>query len=251
MAAVNVRLREAFTRHDAMSNAIEAQLSEMPADRRYADEIEAARAPLKIVEAEISRLKAEVGRAEREFQSHDCLDRAAKWLAEAPQLQRPFKHRSPPVVKAGADHRKLVEQARTRIDEVTGQIEAVELAPAPADDLRAQITYEVDRLAEAGCPAIDHRDPGSIGAALIRAARTDTFVLWLNRDALVAKLTAEIKDAANAMSVAAKEAAIADLIAERLTIERDEEATIAAAHVAGTIITRRCGADARALLELA
>lgn len=248
LAAVNVRLREAFTRFDAMSNAIEAQLADMPAASRFADEIEAARAPLKILEAEIAGLKAEVGRAEREFQSHDCLDRAAKWLADAPKSH---KHKAPPEVKANADCRKLVEQARNRIDELNGQMEAVELAPVPADALRDQITYEIDRLAEAGRPVIDHRDTGSIAGALIRATRADTFALWLNRDALVAKLVAEVRDAPNAMTVADREAALSDLAGKRLEAERLEEAAILAAAAAGTTIPRRRSADARALLDLA
>lgn len=250
LAAVNGRLADAYRRRDLMEVTIAGKIEQMPQDRRYPDEVEAFGAPLKIIDAEIAELKAEVGRAEREFQSHDCVEFAAKWLAEAAQLQRGLSHHQPPSVKAGADHRKLVEQARERIGEINQQIEATELAPAPADNLRERIAIEVDRLAEAGRPIIDHRDPDSVPGAIVRAARTDAFAIWVNRDALVAKLVWEVQDAPGAMTIAEKADALAELVAERLEVERAEEAHITAAAKAGTTISRRRAADARALLEI-
>lgn len=251
LTAVNARLTDAYKRRDVMEAEIEQQISELPANHRYEDEIEAMRAPVKVIEASIAELRAEAGRAEREFFSHDCVEKAAKWLSEPAQLARDLKHQKLPALKAGADHHALVDKARSRIDDLIEQIESVELAPAPADDLRQRIIFEVDRLAEAGRPAIDHRDPDSIAGAVIRAARVDTFSIWLNRDALVEKLTAEVQDAPHAMAEADKKKAIAKLTETLLDAERDEEAAVAAALAAGTIVTRRRSIDARALLELA
>lgn len=251
LAAVTARLSDAYRRRDTMAGEIEQQIEELPGGQRFADEIDAMRAPVKVLDAQIAQLKAEVGRAEREFATHDCAERAAKWLTEPSQMQRALKHRAGPKVKTGGDYKALVEKARARIDDLAEQIEAVELAPAPANDLRARIAEEVDRLAEGGQPVIDHRDPNSIAGAIVRASAADAFAIWLNRDALVEKLTAEVQDAPNAMSEVEKEAALAELAATLLDAERDEEALIAAAQAAGTSISRRRGADARALLEIA
>lgn len=251
LAAVNDRLADAFKRRDLLDNDITYTIDQLPPSQRYQEEIEALKAPLLVVDAEIANLKAEVARAEREFATFDCIERAAKWLSDSAQLGRTLKHQAGPKAKASGDFNALVEKARARIDDLAEQIEAVELAPAPADDLRARITAEVDRLAEAGRPVVDHRDPESIGGAIFRAAKADAFPIWLNRDALVAKLTAEVKDAPGAMSEADKKAALADLGAALLDAEREEEATIVAAQSAGTTINRRRAADPRALLELA
>ncbi len=251
LTAATSRLADAYRRRDLLAEEIDQKIENMPGGNRYQDEVAALRAPLKIVDAEVDQLKAEVGRSEREFATFDCIERAAKWLAEPAQLSRSLKHQPGSKIKAGVDHRVLVEKVRSRIDDLAEQIEAVELAPAPADDLRNRIATEVDRLAEAGRPIIDHRDPDSIAGAIYRAAKVDAFSIWLNRDALVKKLTAEVIDAPNAMSEAAKRNALADLAAKLLEAEREEETLIVAAHAVGTAINRRRAADPGALLEIA
>lgn len=251
LAAVNARLADAYGRRAALDNDITNTIDNIPTSQRYQEEIDALKAPILVIDAEIANLRAEVARTERDFQTFDCIERAAKWLTDSAQLGRALKHQATPKVKAGADYKALVEKARARIDDLAEQIEAVELAPAPADDLRDRIVAEVDRLAEAGRPVVDHRDPDSIGGAIFRAAKADAFPIWLNRDALIEKLTGEVKDAPNAMSAADKDKVLADLAATLLDAEREEEALVVAAQAAGTTINRRRGADARALLELA
>lgn len=251
LTAANSRLADAYKRRDLLAAEIDQKIESMPGGHRYQDEIAALRAPLKIVDAEVDQLKAEVGRSEREFATFDCVERASKWLSEPAQLSHALKHQPGPKIKAGADHRALVDKIRTRIDDLNDQIEAVELAPAPADGLRERIAEEVDRLAETGRPIIDHRDPDSIAGAIYRAAKVDAFSIWLNRDALVKKLTAEVKDAPNAMSEADKKAVLADLAAQTLDAEREEEALIVAARATGITIIRKRAADPRALLEIA
>jgi len=251
LAAASKRLDDAYSRRNTIDNDISYQVDQLPPSQRYAEEIDALKAPLLVIDAEIANLKAEVARTERDFQTFDCVERAAKWLTDSQQLGRSLKHQALPKAKAGGDHKALVEKTRARIGDLAEQIEAVELAPAPADDLRARIAAEVDRLAEAGRPVVDHRDPGSIGGAIFRAAKADAFPIWLARDALIEKLTSEVKDAPNAMSEADKKAALADLAAALLDAEREEEALVVAAQAAGTTITRRRAADPRALLEIA
>jgi hypothetical protein len=242
------RLSDAHRRRDTMEASITAKIAATPADRRYPDEVDALMAPLTILDAEIAGLRAEVGRAERHFHNFDFLHDAAKWLADRDQAGRRFAYRKPSAPKG--DCSKIVVDARTKIADIEAQIVAVELAPAPAADVREQVVAAIDKIAEQGRPRLDIRSPDGIGDAIARAVAVPGFAVYASRAALIEALTSDLTDAPGAMSERQKAEALASLNTERLDIERAEEAAIVAAEVAGTAIARRRAVDARALLNL-
>ncbi len=239
------RLEDASRGRDAMELQISSKIAATPADRRYPDEIEALLAPLKIIDADLAGLKAEVGRADRAYQNFDFVHDAARSIGDR---GRALKHKPLPGTKG--DPRKIVDEARVKIEEIQQKIMEVELAPAPAAAVRDQIIAEVDKLANQGRPSIDARSVHSIGQAIGRAVATPAFAIFAARDAIIASLTADLVDAPGAMTDAEKADAIAKLEAERFLAERQEEAAIVAAAEGGTTIIRRRGVSAAAILEL-
>lgn len=167
-----------------------------------------------------------------------------------------------------------VERCRRRVRELRADLARVEAAPVPSSMAKEKARAEAARLVEQGRPNVGALIEGAgeiawpTSAATVSAWRdgrpdpnTPTvrtinplaLAAWLDPAALLARLEAEIDelaDDANAMTDEAKAAKRAEILADLLAVEHEEEAFIMQAAAAGIGILRRPDADPRAVLEL-
>lgn len=256
-------LDDARNRLDLTKLAIQRRMYAEDGARRRLTEAEIAEieAPARRIDAEIEeRLAPRLRRAESAWRDHDYLGAVGTWLTEAVASGARLRHVPLPAFKG--DAHRVVEEARRKLDEIDAAFRQVAEAARPVSELRAAMLAELDRLADDGKPACDPRiragSPVKLGFALglegqgNRAATLSHTLVWLLRDELAAKLDRLLPgdELPGAMTDEARDAAIDRLSAERLEVERSEEAAIAAAATAGMVIARRVDADPRAVLEL-
>ena len=192
--------------------------------------------------------------------SYDYLATVNSWLGEH-RLARlhagaePLVRVIPPKVGKVASFPDEVAKSRAQIAAKAEQIGQTDLAPALASDLWAAIMADLDRRVERGKPDFDprrrDRSPVDLGRMLGEHHIGDTLA-WLHRDAIADRLCQLIgtQDAPGALSDADRQRTIAKLQAEKLALERYEEALICAAETIGQRIPRRRNADPRAILEV-
>ena len=253
--------------------------------RNVADEI-SGRARREREETE-TRLRAPVEAARRRLQvATNAQERAAErqssfayledchaWLRTiASSGGARFQHYAPKPQKV-RDHAAEVAKLHAELGRLAGQWETVEIAPVPAAILRSRALAEIDQVAVSGALSIDPRNRNANPLGLARAisigqvavpgdaqphlmlsgnAGAPIFVNLL-RDKLVEEVERIVRELpqAGALTDDEREAAFAKIAAERLEIERQEEALIVAAAAEGRIIDRRRDADPRAILEIA
>jgi len=183
-----------------------------------------------------------------------------------------FQHYAPKPQKV-RDHAAEVAKLRAELGGLAGQWETVETAPVPAAILRSRALAEIDQVAASGALSIDPRNRNANPLGLARAisigqvavpgdaqphlmltgnAGVPIFVNLL-RDKLVEEVERIIRELpqAGALTDDEREAAFAKIAAERLELERQEEALVVSAAAEGRIIDRRRDADPRAILEIA
>lgn len=223
------------------------------------EEIASIRAPLDRVEAEIDRLKARRDRATENWQAFDFLADVRNWLGDAKMAGRRLKAAQPMKLPTG-DFHIAVENARRRLDEF--EAERVELAPLPLADLRAAVEAEIGALAGRGALFVDPRSrsgsPLKLEAAFGLSGQGDRVsalaasLVFLLREQIITAALALLpeKELPGALTDTDRNRELARLTAERLEIERAEEAAIVAAAAAGIVIPRRREASPLAILEI-
>jgi hypothetical protein len=159
----------------------------------------------------------------------------------------------PVKVKPAADYNPIIIEVRRQIDEVVGSIQQIERAPLPADEVRRRATIEIDRLADAAAPKVRLRGSQNFYGEIIDLhPYNPNLLFFVGRDILMAHVEAEIAraDFTGAMTDDRREAAVSKAMAEKLQLERTEEALIVASEELGRPIQRRRGHDPRAYWQV-
>lgn len=199
------------------------------------------------------------------------LENAVAWLEDARNDRIKLKATTQPPVKSG-DYHNALARIRSEIDEVDAAWRAAEAAPRPQADALAALHADIDSLAATGEPRVDLRrrvgspidiaktfqmaiHSGSAEAGISPSLVGDggtSFLVWLLRDEIKAKLGALIEQAddTDALADDEREKRFGELSSRKLDLERQEEAQIVAAEAAGLSIPRRPDADPRAVLEI-
>lgn len=243
------RLQRSRSREE--SKAIEADIAAHYAQyQRHRDTILAREADAKV------RLETEGA----------CVINAVEWLLPLLRQERRLLDIEPPrptVLPAGLG--ATLKAKRAELDVIAVQREQVEQVKASADQLRAAISRAVADEAIKGRPPFDPRirggrDPSRFAEQLeVRATNSNIlsvgvggvpFLVWLLADHIEARLHAMVDEAdlTGAMSDAEQAAALAALDAQRLAIEREEEALIRMAEAQGMTIARRADASPEAVM---
>lgn len=179
-----------------------------------------------------------------------------------------------PVLRKGEVIAAAIERIRRRVRELDADRRRVEAAPFPAAECKALARQQVEAMVSRGAPnllpLVDQRAPvewpreftnAVVGgekqvAGIVSFQSFDalSFLAWLHRDALLARIDEEIGELVDddqALSDPARAAKLAEIDRDKLVVEREEEALIARAHAEGLDVLRRSDADPRAVLELA
>lgn len=195
-----------------------------------------------------------------------CIDAGCDFLRDTVGQGKAIREVSPPTVAllpAGlaatikAKRLELVGNSERRAD--------IEARKAKPDDLKAAISRAVIAAANSGRPSFDPRirggrDPSKLAEELLVKLHTGAFqtvsqggipfLVWVFRDQIETRLHALVDDTdfTGAMSDAEQSSALASLDAERLALEREEEALIRMAEAQGMKIARRADASPMAVL---
>jgi len=210
--------------------------------------------PLVIVErAALTKQEAELARLKRLEEQHGgrrrilstLVNAVETWIKAAPTGAMIAMHPvEPPQLKKGETIADAIERLRRRTRELQADLDRVRAAPWPSRLARERMRAQIAALAEAGRPAVHHlvdfNEPvvfatRSIPARVLNAAPeaiafseiSDTLALlaWLHQDALIAALDREIDataDDANALDADQRRQAEAEILADRLAVEREE-----------------------------
>jgi hypothetical protein len=162
--------------------------------------------------------------------------------------------------RAGETIDQAVERVRGDLFERRAELIRLRNAPLPAAEIKRQITAEIDRMARR--PAI-HLDGGRVKiqwpdvsefAPTAPNGSASGMMIWLHRDEIVERMTSAIDEAVPAgagIPLEDRGPREAALLAEVLSIEREEEALIMLSIAAGRPIARRRDADVMAILGIA
>lgn len=210
--------------------------------------------PLVIVErAALTKQEAELARLKRLEEQHGARRRilstlvnaAETWIKAAPTgtmiaMYPPIE----PQLKKGEAIADAVERVRRRGRELQADLDRVRAAPWPSSLARERMRAQIAALAEGGRPAAHHLV--DFNEAVAFATRTvpvrilnstpeaigfgevpDVMALlaWLHQDELIRRLDAEIDataDDANALDADQRRQEEAEILADRLSIEREE-----------------------------
>ncbi|WP_144421086.1 hypothetical protein [Ahrensia marina] len=193
--------------------------------------IAAIRQEIANLDDEIAELQKKVHSKEDQFQKIAALaDRALNWLKKIDRDD--FLQPCNVDLPKGSDISKL----RQQIAELTADMHQVQSAPYPASMAKQASRAKIERMAAAGAPdmlhCIDTGEPfkfSFLGAAdelsLVGADLRTCQMAWLHKDAMIAKIEAEINELAddeNALDPAEREAKLTALAEERLKLERVE-----------------------------
>ena len=234
---------------------------------------------------EVLRLdEANLEQAQREFSAckvrHEKADAALKQWEIVPKLKdwltttasdpnaklKECRHRGKLL---GTSPKEAVELYRAKLDENAQAYRHASNAEAKSHELVSILQNQIALIAERGSKKIDRRDrndplginpgynslAGAYGTFLTQKAgepnEAAAFLIWLFHDDIKRRLDELVgEDGPGALAYDQREQLIEKLAAERLAIERAEEAAIVAAEAEGTFIPRRPDADPRAVLEI-
>jgi hypothetical protein len=164
-----------------------------------------------------------------------------------------------------------IERLRRRVRELRADLRRIQSAPFPSAHARARMHEQVEALAQRGAPDISSliEHDGAIAWPTLRLRSMviggpealafgeviDTVGLfaWMHRDALIARLDAEVASSADdgaALSPEARETAAAEVQADLLAVERDESALVWQALAQGLPVEHRADVSPLALLGL-
>ncbi|MCM0752936.1 hypothetical protein DEA98_22905 [Brucella pseudogrignonensis] len=221
-----------------------------------------AMAPVNKAELAVEAAMADRERAADRYASFAFVATVDDWLSRFGDLGnlREVEVETPTVK---GDPLSAILSIRAKVAKLTDDLVRVAEAATPAETLRSQAHAEIDRVAAAGALNIhpQSRSGTPLGlsekmhirtapsGALIGNAGTDVMI-WLLRDQLKAEVDRMIAELNfdGAMSAAEQEAATRQIAKDRLALERQEEALVAAAEVSGRPTARRADLDPRAFL---
>lgn len=166
------------------------------------------------------------------------------------------------IVPAPAKARKGDDLAPLRAAIYEKEEEALLIGQTPDtyDDMVRRSDNAIDALAAEGAPRINARkrtgDPANLKSEVTIGLQGNMLIgdggakllIWLMRDELKAKVRSLIPRHPDAMTVAQREKRLAQIAAEKLDLERREEAVIEALEQQGRAVERRPDADPRAIL---
>lgn len=207
------------------------------------DEIDRITAPIVAGWRDVQRHKAMVDKLRPAWEAHAFLTELQYWLGSNPG---PHRAANLPSVKS-KDHAAAVAEIREKLAVIEDKMSATETAPLTLKELQDAAAGAIDYVATRAAPAIymESRSPVAV--------RDDAgFIIWALRDTIKAAVNKELADRhdGQGLSLFDRAAELSALAAEKLSLERLEEAHITAAAMAGQTIERRRDADPRAVLEI-
>lgn len=180
------------------------------------------------------------------------------------------------IIRRGETAGSALERLRHRLRELDADRHRVESAPLPSALAKVKMRGEIAQLAERGAPdvgalvevghaiswpmtvqrlglaaVVGKSGDRIVGDAMDEVTDTMALVAWLHRDALVARLEAEIDaiaDDSAALSPEDRERKLAEIAQDRLVTERHEAALVRGMQGDGLPVEHRADADPRAVL---
>jgi hypothetical protein len=263
-------LVKATMQHEAV---LEGRLAELHGRFRSADPKDAARL------AELDRERAELAAELQEKQNLRAKRNGVRGNAEqiVSQLKYNFlssenchgpwglrAYAGPPAKpRAGESLEDAIRRVRSEITQVQATIAHIKQAPPSAAEVKSFLVGEVDRLAREGQPTVSfdagkvqltwpdqlrYAPPGQgLSAPSGSASKLDC---WLHRDEIVRALSAFADDIKGGLSATERAQRIAELEADLLQTEFDEESLVEQGLAAGIDVHRRRDASPFALLGI-
>ncbi len=168
--------------------------------------------------------------------------------------------------KQAKDPVAAIEALRARLREMEHDLQRCRTAPYPRAVAADRVRSFVDTLAQRGEPDVLrtlelNRDPAFAtmpvdvyGVPNVRTVDAAAMVCWLLKDQITDRMLALVDelgfDERETLTDEQRVEREAEIVAQLLFVERQEEAIIMAADDVGTVIARRDNADARAVLCL-
>ncbi|WP_157961401.1 hypothetical protein [Microvirga flavescens] len=221
-------------------------------------------------DAEIARIDAALVRPTTHLPS--LFAKLEKWVRGQVAKGNSFQV-APPVsspLKKGEIQADAVERIRQRIRHLREDLKTVKAAPIPSEMAKRLAREQIEARAKAARPDVLElvetggkvKWPTSANLHMIRLRDDAASVVvpqvdvvgllaWISGDALIAGIEREIDDMAddqNALTPQEQKTRKAEILADILAFEREEEAII---ETTGTAIVRRLDADPRAILGVA
>jgi len=202
------------------------------------------------------------------------VDECVRWIERMARLGAPRLEHFAPAAPRTKDPAAEIAKIRAELAGLDEAWTAAENAPAPASELKARFLAELDQIAANGAPSIAVTaragSPINLAAALRIATQPvfggdgsittalsgdggAAFFVWMMRDEIAERITAMIDAAVPKSGVLTddqRDAEFSRINAERLRLERLEEACVVASEAQGQTIARRREADPRAILEV-
>jgi hypothetical protein len=182
------------------------------------------------------------------------------FLDGTPRLRSVAVEASPRDGESLAD---AILRTRAAIRAAQAALLAVKDAPLPPDEIKRALTAAIDRMAAEGGPQLDlvggkvvirwpdvSEFAGANAAFAAPSGGASKLMAWLWRDRLIEALTSGIDEITGGVPAAARAGRIAEMEAEVLRLERDEESLVEMALAAGLEVHRRYGASPLALLGI-
>jgi hypothetical protein len=157
-----------------------------------------------------------------------------------------------------------ITRIRRDISNTQAELTRVKRAPPSADEAKAVIIAEINRLAALGKPQLSITDDGKIkiwfpdqqlhavpGSALVApSGSASAMMCWLFADKIIQHATVNLDQIVGGISTPDRKRSIAELEAELFQLETDEESLVSQALDAGMEAHRRAHASGFALLGL-
>lgn len=203
--------------------------------------------------ADVQRYSKTLAKAQDAWEGHSFLSDVSDWLANGGRATKAHKMPVPSLPK-GKTFADLVSTIRDEIGAIDDKISSLKTAPAPIDDLISRMDAAIDHEAarySSTCYA-NSRDRAPFNIAGVGFEMIGGIVFWALSEEIKTALAAKIRAAhpGDAIGDFERAAELSALAAEKLVLERHEEAAIVAASDIGQIIPRRRDADPRAILEV-
>lgn len=251
-----------------LERRVRDQLDRMPQKfGRPVEDVEKIEAPLEPQREKLAAANARYARASEAFEINWAFFTDANaWLDRYFKNGGDLEHAPPPAptLRKGESHAQAVARVRAEIETAEADWHRAETAPAPADQLKQEITEKLDQLIARKPIAVSATrriaDPADLDAATKLAVHGGTLfgdgglhlLLFAVRETLIEKLHAQVDalDLTDALTDDERDAGFREIAERKLELERLEEAHVAAAAAEGVTIVRRRSADPRAVLEI-